>query len=51
MPRTGGGGEISVIRDRIMAYMAGSEAEVVFFGNRTGRDSDDREKIARMFHC
>ena len=36
------------VRGRIMAFMAGAEAEIVFFGNCAGGDSDDRVKIEEM---
>ena len=38
----------SAVRGRIMAYMAGAEAEIEFVGACEGGDSDDRDKIEEM---
>ena len=36
----------SIVRARIMTYMAGREAEEVFFGSCAGGDDEDRRQIA-----
>jgi hypothetical protein len=38
----------SAVRARIMSVMAAAEAEVEFFGNCAGGDSDDRDQIEEM---
>jgi hypothetical protein len=41
-------GPNAVWRARIMAYMAGAEAEIVCLGSCNGGDGDDRYQISRM---
>lgn len=38
---------VSVMRGRIMAFMAGAEAEVIAFGSHSG-DTDDRRQIVAL---
>jgi hypothetical protein len=40
--------ESSILRFRIMTFMAGAEAEAVIIGNRLGGDDDDRKQVTQM---